>query len=1027
MYSIFKKRNLLWAALITVILVITFFLIKDSVSSEKEEMPKAKNGVLDLSSWDWEEDGNVKLDGNWDFYWKQLLSYKDFQKNEAGQPIPADVPNVWNGYIVNGESLPGEGYATYKLHVKGKPQEEGLLGIRIYPLATSYTLWVNDKKIASNGNVASSPEKSVSEFKPVTAFFQPPAQDFDIIVQISNYEYARGGLWYSIYLGSDKSILKLQNELNGKEVFLTGALLIIGLYSLCIFILRRESKISLYFSILCFLIIIVEDVLGQFFIVSIFPGMSFDTFNRIWDLSILWAPFFLIMFINEVFPTRFSRTAFILFGSLTVILSLVHALMPISFTSQDVLILNLLPIFEIAYTIFVAIIAAWKKAEGSLLYLGGMTIGIISVIHDVLFLNNVIRSNYGELMFIGVFALVFAQILLQAKRFSASYKVKELMLEKMDALDKLKDEFLANTSHELRTPLNAIIAIADGMVRGSEGEVSEKQRNSLSVISASGRRLSNLVNDILDYSRIKHGDITLNLTSVSIKAVVENTLGVIRYLSITETLEFYIEIPDALPKVLADENRLIQIFYNLIGNAVKFTVHGYVKITVRDLGEKVEVSVEDTGQGIPPDKLEDIFKSFEQVDSSLTRRREGTGLGLAITKHLVELHQGKIRAESEPDKGSKFIFTIPAFKGNFENSPGYRVRNEIAAAKEAFDEMPFRLPNDGPHILIVDDNKANLKSAMSILKMDGYAITAVAEGNAVLDVIKNDVTISLVILDVMMPEISGYEVCRKIREHKSLFDLPVLMLTAKTATPDIVMGFQAGANDYLHKPFEAEELLARVRTLVELKKSADKAIKAELKFLQSQIRPHFIHNALNTIVSISRRDPERARKLLVEFSHYLRNCFDFKDLQDAVPFERELNFVRSYVTIEQARFGEKLKVLWDIDELSFTVPPLILQPLVENAIIHGLRTKPQGGSIVVYVRQKPDKIRIGVKDDGSGMPPDRLAEMLDDNKSERGVGIININQRLRNLYGVSLIIESVQGEGTDIYMEIPIQGVTQDD
>lgn len=1019
--NLLRKRKFIWIWLPVLLVLIILCFLYIAAGSGGEAAPKAQNGVIDLSSWDFQQDGNVRLDGKWDFYWKRLLTYHDFQQNKAGQPVQVDVPDVWNGIVADGAKLPGEGYATYRLHVK-QARQGGLLGLRIYPLATSYTLWVNDKKIASNGIVASSPAMSVSEFRPVTAFFQPPGRDFDIIIQISNFHYARGGLWYSIYFGNDKNILKLQNELNGKEIFLIGALFIIGLFSICIYVLRRESKISLYFFILCFLLIIVEDVLGQLFIVSIFPNIDFDIVNWIWYLSIAWAPFFLVMFVNEIFPTRFAKSAFWSFLSITVLLSLAYVLLPVSLTSKDVIIGNLLPVTEILYTISIAVISARRKVEGSLLYLGGMTIGIISVIHDELFMNNVIRSKYGELMFVGIFALVFAQILMQAKRFTASYKEKGLMLERLNTLDKLKDEFLANTSHELRTPLNAIIAIADGMMKGSEGEINQGQKSSLSIISASGRRLSNLVNDILDYSKMKHGDIMLNTSPVNLRAVVENTINVFKHLSKTDVIRLYSEMPDDIPMVLADENRLMQIFYNLVGNAVKFTAQGYVKIAAKTVGDMVEVSVEDTGRGIPPSEIANIFKSFEQVDSSLTRQHGGTGLGLAITKNLVELHQGDLRVESELGSGSKFIFTIPVSVVHNEVDYLYSNMDEVAAVAEEFEEMPFRWQNEGPHILIVDDNIANLRSAFSILKMDGYMITAVADGKTALDTIYKDATISLVILDVMMPGLSGYEVCRKIRKTKSVFDLPVLMLTAKTAIPDIVMGFEAGANDYLPKPFEAEELSARVRTLVELKKSVDKALQAELKFLQSQIRPHFIHNALHTIVSISRRDAERARKLLVEFSHYLRNCFDFKDLQETIPIERELSFVRSYVAIEQARFGEKMKVLWDVDEISCALPPLILQPLVENAIIHGLRPKPHGGTVLIYVREKSGKILIGVKDDGAGIPKAKLADLLSEYKSERGVGLYNINQRLRKLYGVSLNIESVEGEGTEIYIEIPMEG-----
>ena len=194
---------------------------------------------------------------------------------------------------------------------------------------------------------------------------------------------------------------------------------------------------------------------------------------------------------------------------------------------------------------------------------------------------------------------------------------------------------------------------------------------------------------------------------------------------------------------------------------------------------------------------------------------------------------------------------------------------------------------------------------------------------------------------------------------------------------------------------------------------------AELKFLKSQIRPHFINNALNAIVSILRTDADEARKLLVEFSKYLRCCYDFNNLEDTVPIENELSFVRSYLALEKARFRDKLCVEYRIDDVSIAIPPLVLEPLVENAVIHGIRNKPNGGTVLIYILDGGNTVRIGVRDDGVGIAPERVAGLLTGSSGARGVGIFNINQRLGKLYGISLQIESAADGGADIYMLIP--------
>jgi len=440
----------------------------------------------------------------------------------------------------------------------------------------------------------------------------------------------------------------------------------------------------------------------------------------------------------------------------------------------------------------------------------------------------------------------------------------------------------------------------------------------------------------------------------------------------------------------------------------------------------LEVCVEDTGQGIPKEKLTDIFKSFEQVDASITRKHGGTGLGLSITKQLVESHGGRIWVKSTPGKGAKFYFTLPITRSHpDENDTNLSVLYELAATMDK-QIGNIRASSTGAHILIVDDEILNLQSAAAILKTDGYSTMAVGSGSAALEEIRCNKDISLVILDVMMPEMSGYEVCRRIRDYKSHYDLPVLMLTAKTRTEDIVLGFEAGANDYLPKPVEVAELLARVKTLVNLKIAVDKARAAEVAFLQAQIKPHFLFNVLNTISYFCDTDPEKAGVLINELANYLRQSFDFKNLDMFVPLEKEISLVNSYLEIEKARFGEELTVEFNIDHNIHTdIPPLSIQPLVENAIRHGLRKKSGRGTVSISVQPASEGVTVTVSDNGRGISADRLDKLLGPD-NQTGVGLRNIDARLKRLYGKGLSIRSEVGKGTVISFTIPLGGVLLD-
>ena len=215
-----------------------------------------------------------------------------------------------------------------------------------------------------------------------------------------------------------------------------------------------------------------------------------------------------------------------------------------------------------------------------------------------------------------------------------------------------KNEFLANTSHELRTPLNGIIGIAESLIDGATGKLPENTHYNLGLIASSGRRLSNLVNDILDFSKLRHKNIELQIKPVGMREITDVVFALSQPLIGKKRLKLINEISFNVPLVDADENRVQQILHNLIGNAIKFTEEGKVVVLATVVGEQLEITVADTGIGIPVEQHDRIFESFEQADSSTARVYNGTGLGLAIAKQLVELHGGQIWLESTLGKGS---------------------------------------------------------------------------------------------------------------------------------------------------------------------------------------------------------------------------------------------------------------------------------------------------------------------------------------------------------------------------------------
>ncbi|MCU0546632.1 MAG: SpoIIE family protein phosphatase [Oscillatoriaceae cyanobacterium Prado104] len=476
------------------------------------------------------------------------------------------------------------------------------------------------------------------------------------------------------------------------------------------------------------------------------------------------------------------------------------------------------------------------------------------------------------------------------KQLEENNEEMQALNDDLQRLDQLKDEFLANTSHELRTPLNGIIGIADSLIDGVTGQLSPATISNLSMIAASGRRLSNLVNDILDFSKLKNTNLELQLQPVGMREIADLVLTISRSLIGQKDLVLINAIDPSLHLACADENRVQQILQNLVGNAIKFTERGTIEICARSIPSLVPpsqstsrmslaITVSDTGIGIDEDKFDSIFESFEQADGSTARQYGGTGLGLAITKKLVELHGGQISVASTLGVGSQFTFTLPAWESDGSIVPPTQILSEAvnlndrapglkASSRNDRDIFPQNLSqnlsqncNNEPDkynnvtfkILIVDDDPINLQVLVNNLSLQNYAVTQATNGQEALEIIEKGFKPDLIILDVMMPRMTGYEVTQKLRARFPAIDLPILLLTAKTQVSDLIKGLNVGANDYLSKPIAKDELLARIETHLNMRqlKVENLRLSAELdvvKKLQQMVLPK--QSELDAIVGL---------------------------------------------------------------------------------------------------------------------------------------------------------------------------------
>jgi signal transduction histidine kinase/ActR/RegA family two-component response regulator len=395
--------------------------------------------------------------------------------------------------------------------------------------------------------------------------------------------------------------------------------------------------------------------------------------------------------------------------------------------------------------------------------------------------------------FKGWFYVLITAILFYSLLKSHLVKIRNAEQKAIDS-DRLKTAFLQNISHEIRTPMNSIVGFS-GLLR--DKKISEEEQTEyLEMIAKSSDQLLNIVNDILDISLIETGNIGLNVKMVHLNNLLDEIYLAFKP-SIKNTISFSVNkgLPDASSIIVTDAVKVRQILNNLLNNAIKFTDNGQIRYGYSLKNDELEFFIDDTGIGIKSDFHEKIFELFRKVGTENRRLYDGVGLGLSICKGNIDLLKGKIWLESEPGKGSRFFFTIPYEPANEDKT------NIIkgTSSKKNLNELT---------ILVAEDDEINYLYIKEIFRGTGAEILHAVNGKEAVEICQNNNRIGIVLIDIKMPVMNGYEAIKEIREFHP--DLPIIAQTAFALSNEMLKAFNAGSNDYISKPFKKEQLLALV-------------------------------------------------------------------------------------------------------------------------------------------------------------------------------------------------------------------------
>ena len=758
-----------------------------------------------------------QLSGEWEFLPGTMSTPGALPEGPAGF---AALPGTWRN--VPAEAF-GEtpGVATYHLALTGlKGLHEAAFWVP--PVRSAGRLWVNGTEYPAPGNPSAeaASEQAASYSKIYTI---PVSADgkMDIVIQVSSFHYYTGGIWEGSFLLGDPAHIRIRSLLvSAFSLFIVSALTVTGLLFLMLaaFNFRQEH---LYFFLFSLAAIVRTLVSEQKLIVSLFSGRLWPYFLGAEYFSLLFGGVMLALFLWSRYKPNIKSGPLAAYGVLSLLLLGIYFLFPVE---QRVFILPAflgLSILLFGYIGFV-LTRLFRKGETSAgLHLFGITLLLSFGLNDVLFLTGLINSVY--LFSLGLLFFSFLTLLDHLLAIHRSNEVLSDLRDHLHTADRLKEHILSQTSHELRTPIHGIIGLSESLLRGAMGDLTEDQKSTLSLVFSSGLRLNAMVNDILDFSKIQEGGLSLRTGAVDLSLASDIVRKMCIPLIMGNEVQLYNDIQAHAVYIRGDENRIEQILYNLVGTAIKFSGSGEIHISAIANAEKTLVTVSVTASAIhdlPKKKVAQAFRAYAEDNLSLIDGFKIAGLSLAISRLLIELHGGELDYTCDDDGMGVFSFQLPYEIGD-SSSETIEALDLSLDALENLESLEEGAEEDSAaklKIMVVDDNPVNLQVIKNQLSGSIYRVMPFLSGEEALKHFEKNPP-DLVLLDIMMPGMDGYEVCRQMRNRYTTTELPIILVTAKSDAMDMEEGLKAGANDFLAKPYTQEELLVRVKTHLNLSRT----------------------------------------------------------------------------------------------------------------------------------------------------------------------------------------------------------------
>lgn len=664
---------------------ITFLL---AACSAKEERDDTQQGLYIMNHFSKIDTEN--LNGDWEFYWHELLSPDDFKRGDQPSPHLMKVPNPWSSYELDGERLPQQGYATYRLQMEFPQSEVGTAKALYIPeVSSAYKLWIDGEPKAVNGKVGKSTGLMNPQNIPRTIQFQVYDQKIELVMQVSNFYQWKAGIVDSILIGEPEVIAQYREKKLLFRSMIVMCLVVMGLYHVALFGLRRSELPLIFFGLVCLFVSIRAVRLDGILAFYTLPFLSWDWGKKLEYLGASLGILFFVLYTYTQFPKDMSWKIRNIIVATLASYGLFVILTPAIVFTNTMKLLQLLIVVILIYLIYVDMRALIKKRESSLLNAIANLLFFLAIMNDVLFYNHLIKTT--ELASVGLFFFLFTQSIIISRHYSKSFKhteklsrdlaklnasleqqVHERTIElrqmnrdlqtanqKLNEAHQSRSKWIRNIYHEIATPLTTIRAYTKGILDG----VINSDRKFIQLVHEQSLYLSRMLNDLHDMTEIENREIAFNRKKVNVREYLRKIYDKykidIEKQGILFLYEESISEDDDL-FVLIDKHRIEQVIVNFLKNAQKFIEHdGVIKLAVtKDESQQLVIKVKDNGAGINENEINLVFERFFR-----SRRHDdvenGSGLGLAIAKEIIDYHGGTIGATSKEGEGSCFYFKLP--------------------------------------------------------------------------------------------------------------------------------------------------------------------------------------------------------------------------------------------------------------------------------------------------------------------------------------------------------------------------------